>query len=106
MRAHLGVETQRQWSDKAIGRTTPILMGLYSLACAIAKNMGQHTPLQPALASWYDKKDQATFSDVMTLIRRAIWAEKYFSISSANDDFIKLTPEDANSLINQLSMAA
>ena len=32
-RAHLGVETQRQWSDNAIGRTTPVLMGLYSLAC-------------------------------------------------------------------------
>lgn len=30
-RAHLGVETQRQWSDKAIQRTTPLLMGLYSL---------------------------------------------------------------------------
>jgi hypothetical protein len=30
-RAHLGVETQRQWSDKAIARTTPALLGLYSL---------------------------------------------------------------------------
>ena len=29
-RAHLGVETQRQWSDKAIARTTPALLGLYS----------------------------------------------------------------------------
>ena len=26
----LGVETQRQWSDRAIARTTPILMGLFS----------------------------------------------------------------------------
>ena len=30
VRAHLGVETQRQWSDHAIARTTPILMGLFS----------------------------------------------------------------------------
>ena len=30
-RAHLGVETQRQWSDKAIARTTPALLGLYNL---------------------------------------------------------------------------
>ena len=30
VRAHLGVETQRQWSDQAIARTTPILMGLFS----------------------------------------------------------------------------
>jgi hypothetical protein len=25
------VETQRQWSDRAIARTTPALLGLYSL---------------------------------------------------------------------------
>jgi hypothetical protein len=31
VRQHLGVETQRQWSDKAIARTTPLLLGLYSL---------------------------------------------------------------------------
>ncbi|TCU04047.1 hypothetical protein [Rhizobium sullae] len=30
-RAHLGVETQRQWNDKAIMRTTPSLLALYSL---------------------------------------------------------------------------
>ena len=30
-RAHLGVETQRQWSDRAIARTTPCLLGLFSL---------------------------------------------------------------------------
>ncbi len=30
VRAHLGVETQRQWSDRAISRTTPVLMGLFS----------------------------------------------------------------------------
>jgi len=29
--AHLGLETQRQWSDLAIERTTPLLFGLYSL---------------------------------------------------------------------------
>ena len=30
-RAHLGIETQRQWSDLAIERSTPLLFGLYSL---------------------------------------------------------------------------
>ncbi|WP_027709711.1 hypothetical protein, partial [Zooshikella ganghwensis] len=89
-----------------IGRTTPVLMGLYSLACVIAKEMRQSTLLQPALTSWYDKKDQATFSDVIAFIRRTIWAEEYFSNSSISDDFIKLTPNDADTLINQLAMAA
>src|SRR3954447_825568 len=30
-RRHLGFETQRQWSDRAIHRTTPLLLGLFSL---------------------------------------------------------------------------
>ena len=31
VRRHLGVETQRQWSDLAIARTTPCLLALFSL---------------------------------------------------------------------------
>jgi hypothetical protein len=31
VRRHLGIETQRQWSDRAIARTTPALLGLFSL---------------------------------------------------------------------------
>lgn len=31
MRRHLGVETQHQWSDLAIARTTPVLLGLFSI---------------------------------------------------------------------------
>ena len=30
-RAHLGMETQRQWNDRAIARTTPALLSLYSI---------------------------------------------------------------------------
>jgi hypothetical protein len=30
-RANLGIETQRQWSDLATRRATPLLFGLYSL---------------------------------------------------------------------------
>ena len=37
VRTHLGVETQRQWSKKAITRTTPALLGLYSLVCLWAQ---------------------------------------------------------------------
>jgi hypothetical protein len=35
-RAHLGVETQRQWADKAIVRTTPALFGLFSIITLLA----------------------------------------------------------------------
>ena len=35
-RAHLGLETQRQWSDQAIARTTPVLLALFSLVTVLA----------------------------------------------------------------------
>jgi hypothetical protein len=36
-RAHLGVETQRQWSDLAIERSTPCLLGMFSLVALFGK---------------------------------------------------------------------
>ena len=106
VRAHLGVETQRQWSDKAIGRTTPILMGLYSLACLMAKNLTQVVTWRPTQAAWYNKGDQATFSDVIAMVRRSIWSARYFSNSSFDADSMNLTSQLSNSLINLLAQAA
>ncbi|WP_407572944.1 transposase [Deinococcus altitudinis] len=45
VRAHLGVETQRQWTDLAIARTTPALLGLFSLVTLMAHERWQgHEP--------------------------------------------------------------
>ena len=38
-RKHLGMETQRQWADLAISRTTPILLGLFSLVTLLANHL-------------------------------------------------------------------
>jgi hypothetical protein len=44
VRRHLGFETQRQWSDLAIRRTTPALLGLFSLITLFAhQRMTQST---------------------------------------------------------------
>ncbi len=53
-REHLGVETQRQWSDKAIARSTPILMGLYTIVCLIANRLQEERPLDVAQTAWYN----------------------------------------------------
>jgi hypothetical protein len=105
-RAHLGVETQRQWSDKAIGRTTPVLMGLYSIACLMAKNLSSTVQWKPVSAAWYDKGSQATFSDVIALIRRSIWSARYFSHSSKETHSMNLTSQQVSSLIDILAQAA
>ncbi len=71
-RAHLGVETQRQWSDLAIERTTPLLLGLYSLVALAGREMAQAGTLQVEQTAWY-RKSQATFHDVLVSLRRQIW---------------------------------
>ena len=45
VRTHLGVETQRQWSDLAIARTTPALLGLFSLVTLLADRLAADGPL-------------------------------------------------------------
>ncbi len=59
VRAHLGVETQRQWSDLAILRTTPALLGLFSLITVWATElaMADGGTLRSHAAAWYQKKD-------------------------------------------------
>lgn len=73
-REHLGVETQRQWSDKAILRSTPILMGLYSLVCLMADRLGQEELLKIEKTAWH-QKEHITFSDMLRTVRLIIWRE-------------------------------
>ena len=79
-RRHLGLETQRQWSDKAIARTTPALLGPSSLVCLMAYRFLDVMPLPLQSTAWY-LKQEATFSDVLAFVRRAIWAGKYLDKS-------------------------
>jgi hypothetical protein len=74
VREHLGVETQRQWSDKAIARTTPILLGFYTMVCLIANNLQIECPIEVAQTAWYEKKD-ATFSDLLKAVRKILWKD-------------------------------
>jgi|TARA_B100001964_G_C14175468_1_gene573611 hypothetical protein len=105
VRAHLGVETQRQWSDQAIARTTPILMGLYSIVTIIGlKLVDSKKLIQSEITTWYDKQSERTFSDILIAVRNVIWREKHFSKSENNGDFHKLSDEDINQLIYQLSL--
>jgi hypothetical protein len=66
---HLGLETQRQWSDLAILRTTPALLGLFSIITLLAHRLTQDQPFPVRSAAWYHKKEP-TFSDAMALVRR------------------------------------
>jgi DDE superfamily endonuclease len=84
-RRHLGVETQRQWSDRAIARTTPALLGLYSLVALWADDRHRRSALLPRAAAWYAKRT-ATFSDALASVRRALWADAALRTSAADRD--------------------
>ena len=74
VREHLGVETQRQWSDRAIARTTPLLLGLFSWVTLAAKLLYQERCSAPRTDSWY-AKTEPTFIDAIALVRRQLWLD-------------------------------
>ena len=73
-RGHLGVETQRQWSDPALFRTTPLLLGLYSLVALYVRENAERLALSPRRAAWYPKP-AATFADALARLRHHLWFE-------------------------------
>lgn len=89
VRTHLGVETQRQWSDQAIDRTTPVLMGLFSVVTLLARPLIEANGLWVRQASWY-RKQQATFSDTIAMVRYHLWRETTFEMSEEAADTAKI----------------
>jgi hypothetical protein len=89
VRAHLGVETQRQWSDLAILRTTPALLALFSLVTIFAQHLldGHAFPIRQA--AWYTKA-LPTFSDTLAFVRQHLWPSTFFSVSSRDTDTVHI----------------
>jgi hypothetical protein len=91
-RRHLGVETQRQWSDLAIARTTPALFGLFSLITLWAAEAKVIAVIHPRSSVWYTK-DAPTFSDAIAAVRRVLWDVRdvsNLSTSQENLDVVKI----------------
>ena len=105
-RAHLGVETQRQWSDLAIARTTPILMGLFSWTTLAAHLLRQQRPSAHRTAAWY-AKPSPTLVNAIALVRRHLWlASEGFSLSAADPDTRKVPAALYHRLVDSLAYAA
>jgi hypothetical protein len=89
-REHLGVETQRQWSDLAILRTTPALLGMFSLITIWANTLSASSRcIRPRDAAWY-VKSELTFSDAIAAVRRVLWAHSNFSMSGKPRDVVEI----------------
>ncbi len=95
--AHLGIETQRQWSDPAIFRTTPVLLGLYSVVTLYVHQNAERLALSPRRAAWYPKP-APTFADAIARLRQHLWFERIV-ISAENADMTQPLPPAMQSLI-------
>ena len=106
VRTHLGVETQRQWSDRAIARTTPTLLGFFSWTILAAHALQKRHSMTQRTAAWYDKPSP-TFVDAIALVRRHLWlASEGFSLSAADPDIQELPVALYNRLVDSLAYAA
>ena len=88
-RAHLGMETQRQWNDRAMARATPALLSLYSIITLTAHLLIEKGATCVRSTAWY-RKTRPTFSDAMALVRRHLWDHLHFSMSQQETDMIKI----------------
>jgi DDE superfamily endonuclease len=104
-RAHLGMETQRQWSDQAIARTTPALLGLFSLVALLAHRLLGGAACPTRTAAWYPKP-AATFSDTLALVRRFLWTHSDFPLSPPAEDRQEIPPALVDHLADLLAYAA
>ena len=98
-RAQLGVETQRQWNDKAIERSTPALFGLYSLTALLGHACFPTGTIPIATAAWYSKPS-ATFSDVLAAVRLIVWKETGLQTSSSQADMVLVPQTVLSSLMH------
>jgi len=107
VRAHLGVETQRQWSDLAIARTTPILLGLFSWVTLVAHELQAREGVFPIRgAAWYPKV-LPTFCDALALLRSRLWrCSRVFGRSSIAEEVIKIPKPLFDSMLGTLCYAA
>lgn len=102
-RAHLGLETQRQWSDLAVARTTPLLLGLFSLITLWAYHLTKDKPFPIRTSAWYIKQ-KPTFSDALAIVRRHIWFGlwgKYIK-SASNPDYVLIPSSVFNGLVDSM----
>lgn len=93
VREDLGMETQRQWNDQAIARTTPCLLGLYSIVVLFTYRLHADGKVPIETAAWY-AKSEATFSDCMIFVRKHLWRAN-FNFESTQKSDSKYLPADA-----------
>lgn len=104
-RAHLGLETQRQWSDRAVVRITPVLLAVCSLVTVLALQLSQGGQIPAPTTAWYHKAEP-TFTDCLVLVRQHLWRARYLVNSAPEPEFVQFPRETFELLLTGLPLAA
>ncbi|MEM9998976.1 MAG: hypothetical protein AAF809_14835 [Bacteroidota bacterium] len=105
VRRHLELETQRQWSPKAISRTTPCLLGLFSVVTLAADALHDAERLATRQSGWYEKT-APTFSDALAAVRLASWQTPSLWMSSERKGMEKIPADVLRRMTSTLAYAA
>jgi hypothetical protein len=105
VRQRLGFETQRHWSEQAIRRTAPALLGLFSLVTLFAHRHMAKGAQSARHTAWY-RNAPPTFSDALALVRRELWVRETFRGSLRQDDMVKVPREFVERLTDAVCYAA
>jgi len=103
-RAHLGVETQRQWCDRSVERQTPCLLGLDSVVALLTKALSSDGEVPVQATAWY-QKTKATFADCLALVRRHLWCVEDCCEPESDPRFAKIPRSDLKRLVNAVCYA-
>ena len=104
-RRHLGLESPRQRAERSVLRTTPCLLGLFSVVCLIYAAHARRHRAPPRADPWY-RKAEPTFSDALAAVRRLVWSETIFRTPARGAGPAKWPPGVARLLLDHLARAA
>lgn len=89
VRAHLGFETQRQWNDLAIARSSPAILALFSVVTLLTHHRLSSGELPVRATAWYTKSS-ATFADALAFVRRDLWTSIEFPKAAPDPAFLEI----------------
>jgi hypothetical protein len=104
-RAHVGLESQRQWNALAIARTTPTLLGLFSMVTLWAGRLAQDQALPVRQAVWY-RTPRPTCADAIAVVRQHVWTSSHVYMSPAKADMVEIPCALLSRLTDTLCYAA
>jgi DDE superfamily endonuclease len=104
MRAYLGLETTRGWTEKTVLRAAPCLFGAYTVVACLYSQLPKRYAGVRAV-DWAGK-EEVTFSDAITAVRRWLWVEWVFAIPGHREAFEKLARPFRCLLLHALAPSA